>query len=228
MSYKDDARNKLNPILSDIRGMVTELDLISLKIGELRTKHDALEEKISRGVTKVDVLWRKMLFSAPLQKIITDIRDRIMRLQEQEGSEEVTIKEHKRVKEEKNILAQQLQSVCAHPILIGFRGYEGSRSYDYDDQYCGRRMCVVCGIGDRDLGGVTDDNYKVLSAEPCGFSFYSSAHANLRMVPHDRVGKLISHTGMRILILVSRERFESFRVWRSFEEIQKELEKEIR
>ena len=104
-------------------------------------------EALESGLNNSKVLLRKALVvlnSWPTE--IMKLKERVALLQKEASREDILVSEKNRLQSEIARVNSEVADKCQHPFVIGYRGWEGSYSYDYDNGYRGKRLCVICGF----------------------------------------------------------------------------------
>jgi len=92
---------------------------------------------------------------------LLDARRRYLAQVRCERSEKITVRKQRELHSGNTTLLASLQAACSHPFVFSYDGYGGSRSMDYDDACCGRRVCTLCNLAETSEE-TSGDVYKVL------------------------------------------------------------------
>lgn len=190
-------------------------------IKKLEQEREQCDKKISALVDDMNNVRKTELLKRGIPKEALALREKIVVLAQKERSDDSTKKEARLAGEEKRALVGRLQRICKHRFLIGFSGYRGSYSYDYDDGYSGQRMCIVCGITEKEKSVANQsDVYDVLAAGEWRYRFYAfEPHGRLGLIRPEYCDKLLEPTDGVLVGSVSRDGFYKVDIWQPFEEV---------
>ncbi len=193
------------------------------RVKSLVIQTEQCDKKITHLVSELNRVRKELLLNRSVSDEISTLRDEIIALKRKEDSEDSTVREIADTRRERGLLITRLQKMCRHEFLVGYSGYEGDRSYDYDNAYSGRRMCVVCGLTDTEKSASNgrEGVYVLLPAGNWRFDFFSSdVYGHFGLVQQDRCDKLIEPTSDRILGIIDRKDFFKLNIWVPSEELR--------
>lgn len=151
-----------------LRSMDREYGLNAKNLTSLDKKVSGLKQKIYKKEQRQNNLQynARLLYGAlvvlnhwPTE--VMKLKEQITLLEKEAARGDILVLEQGRLQSEIARVNSEIAEKCQHPFVIGYRGSGGSQSWDYDDSYRGKRLCLVCGLEER-----SDSNrkgvYKIL------------------------------------------------------------------
>lgn len=112
---------------------------------------------------ELELLRRARILNEGIPQRIETLRNSILVKTSRFSREDITVGEQKQLREEIEKLKEILKKECAHAFVVETAGpYSGSSINDYDDQHCGSRECLVCGLYEQSASP-SSNKYKTLS-----------------------------------------------------------------
>ena len=156
----------------EIRKERYDLGEIGKKLSEKEKSKEKLHRKISAleqsARAKSRVIWKieeLLIVKVGIPDNLRKLRESLMEEMGRAISLDITIRRKEKIEANIEALTNKLQGQCPHQFVFRYEGYSGSASNDYDDQYKGRRVCVVCGLEENSKTSKADE-YSTLVDQP--------------------------------------------------------------
>lgn len=143
---------------------------------EIHKKINLLESQISDLRNQWKVLQQQIIICDGIPQEIADLREEIMRIRKTVLRKDILIKTKENLEKELVSLYVKIQKGCAHPFVMQIRApYQGSSTYDYENQHPGCCVCVACGYQEESISS-NEDTYPTFSKEnaPRIIAWYAS------------------------------------------------------
>ncbi|GEM_PF-2562673 len=148
------------------RIIVGQEDLVKKATGKIRKFQSDLQEDWHR----LKVLTELQVVENGLPENISILRSKIAQKIKHASRRDITIEQKESLERELVVMHECIRRLCQHPFVIGYPGFEGSQSNDFDDAHHGARLCLVCSFGERDSGSIatedTENGFSTLQKQP--------------------------------------------------------------
>ena len=159
---KEKLGQEIEKSLAVIRGNKTQSGKLTKKIREITTKKTDFETSSENLQRRIELLREYIVIANGIPPLSTTLRKTIINMKRRLAHEDMLISERESLKEQISENTTRLQHICGHPFVIGYIGYGGSYSREFDDAYKGHRLCLVCGLPENGQSRSGDD-FKILS-----------------------------------------------------------------
>ena len=129
-----------------------------------QAEKEGLQKRLRQAENEMQSLYEAHHIQTTIDPLLVELQERITQLRTDAEKETITKAEDKRFRAEIEGLGKELKNSCKHPLVFSYDGHEGSYSYDYEDQYCGVRLCAICGTREQSVSSKRDE-YVVLTNE---------------------------------------------------------------
>lgn len=125
-----------------------EKQKLSLEARKLNDQLDKVKREISDGHLKLNRLHELSIILSGVSEDVLSIRKEIFAQRALAQSEDISVKQAREARQQAQDLHRTLKAKCTHSLVIYTPKYEGSSSYDYDDQRPEQRRCLICGLNE--------------------------------------------------------------------------------
>ena len=154
---------RVNDLLEETRSELERLnDEYSLAVkptNSARVHESDLSIQKTTAEFKYELVQQAAVIKRGIPDNVAELREQLLKLRDKTESKRISIRTLETTEQRIVELAEELQEICAHPVVIYFEGYRGSRSYDYEDKRPSQRTCIICGIRDNSYGEDMSKDY---------------------------------------------------------------------
>ncbi len=125
-----------------------ELERLDQKMRRLLIRKSNEEKLIRSSQNIIARLQAGIIIANGVSEMILALRNTIVGMAKELGREDILVRKQTELRKQIATACIQIQKICPHPFVVGYRGYEGSQIMDYEDGCYGYRLCIVCGAQD--------------------------------------------------------------------------------
>ncbi|MDP3954100.1 MAG: hypothetical protein Q8Q06_01620 [bacterium] len=145
-----------------MKNIAEEQAEINKQVRVLNEQQKKLDNEKNDATLKISLFKEALLARREPSKEVMRLRKMIIQKIADSNDENISVKKLGELKGEIDSLKKDFQKICLHPFVFGHSGYEGSYSYDRDDWYYGRRLCIVCGFSEYAVKTPPDEKFVTL------------------------------------------------------------------
>ena len=122
-----------------------EMVVLDQEITTLQNEKTKIAAQAYNLNRQIETCKKSIIIARGVPEAISELRSRIQWTTREILRTDILVSTEKKLRSALVELQKQLKEECNHWFMVGYIGYKGSYEMDYDDRYCGERLCLVCG-----------------------------------------------------------------------------------